>query len=177
MEYKNIALFGKIRSGKNTVADYLTANYQYTQYALGTGIAEIIQKYYPEEWEKGKPRLHYQHIGQQLRELDEEVWLNYMFKSITSTGPNVITDCRQLNEAERLRKEGYLIVKVAAPLGFRRKRMESLGDTFTITNLIHTSEQYTDYIPADWLLYNDGTIPELYTQIELMMAELKGRCR
>ena len=51
-----IALFGKIRSGKDTVGKILIEEYGFNRFAFGDGIGEIIQKYFPEAWEGGKPR-------------------------------------------------------------------------------------------------------------------------
>ena len=79
---KKVALFGKIRSGKDTVGKILIEEYGFQRVAFGDGIGEIIEKYFPEALEGGKPRKHYQHIGQQLRVLNQDVWINYLLKKV-----------------------------------------------------------------------------------------------
>ena len=68
-----IAVVGKCRAGKDSFAKFFI-NRGLQEFKFGTGIAEIIQKYFPEEWEKGKPRHLYQGIGQYLRSFDQDVW-------------------------------------------------------------------------------------------------------
>lgn len=58
-----IALFGKMRSGKDTVADMLIDEYNFTSYSFSKGIKEIVDTYFPETKEMGKPREHYQQVG------------------------------------------------------------------------------------------------------------------
>lgn len=181
-----IALFGKIRSGKNTVADILTEEYNFKQFALSDGISEIIQAYFPEALAGGKPRKHYQHIGQQLRVLNPSVWINYLFKDIEgyiqmkkvfdneSNNSIVVTDGRQLNEAKRFKEEGFLIVKVTTPEEIRIERMKTLGDVFTPEDLQHETELNVDLIKADIEIINDGSLEELYIKVQKMVQEQRG---
>lgn len=168
-----IALFGKMRSGKNTVADILTEEYEFNQFAFGDGIGCIIQEYFPEAWAGGKPREHYQHIGQQLRVLDEDVWVKYLLndvdayihlKAVFDNEDNVnivVTDGRQLNEAVRLKEEGFVIVKVTTPEEIRLERMKKAGDVFTAEQLNHETELQVDLIEPDVEIINDGTLEGL----------------
>ena len=43
-----VALFGKMRSGKDTVGKILIDEYHFKRFAFGDGIGEIIEKYFPE---------------------------------------------------------------------------------------------------------------------------------
>ena len=175
-----IAVFGKMRSGKNTVADILTHEHYFKQFAFGDGIGEIIEKYFPEDWVGGKPRKHYQHIGQQLRVLNPDVWINYLLRTVEKYGedcrflrqcPNniVVTDGRQLNEAKRLKEEGFLIVKVTAPEELRIKRMEASGDVYSPELLSHETELQVDLIEGDIEIINDGTLEELMVKVQKMI--------
>lgn len=181
-----IALFGKIRSGKNTVADILTEQHGFKQFAFGDGIGEIIETYFPEALQGGKPRRHYQHIGQQLRVLNPDVWVNYLLNAVSveahmrkkfanETDINiVVTDGRQLNEAERLKKEGFLIVKVTAPEEVRIERMEASGDVFSLEDLQHETELNVDLIEPDVEIINDGTLEDLYIKVQKVIQEQRG---
>lgn len=182
-----IALFGKIRSGKDTVGKILIEEYGFNRFAFGDGIGEIIQKYFPEAWEGGKPRKHYQHIGQQLRVLNPDVWINYLLTKVKEGELNsyqtweqwvhnpkpfnvVVTDGRQVNEAEKLRKEGYLIVRVTTDSAIRLARMEALGDVFNKEDLLHETELNVDLIDPDVEIFNNGTLEELKDNIQKMLG-------
>lgn len=179
-----IALFGKMRSGKNTVADYLTEEFGFQQVAFGDGIGEIIDKYFPEARSKGKPRKHYQHIGQELRKLNEDVWIDYLLRKVERESSNhlklhplneklniVVTDGRQLNEAKRLKERGYTIIKVTTPEELRLERIKASGDNFNIEQLDHETELQVDLVEPDIEIINNGTLLELKNKVN---AIIKG---
>jgi len=164
-----IAVAGRIRSGKDEFSKLFIKD-GYHEFKFGTGIAEIIMTYFPEDWMKGKPRTHYQHIGQQLRQLDPDVWINYVFRDIEDYlydnpyGDIIITDLRQVNEAERLRDEGFLIVKVVSRDDIRIQRMKQLGDQFNQEDLNHETEKQVDKILADIVVENNGSLKHLQSK-------------
>lgn len=171
-----IGLVGKMRSGKDTVGHYLLTQYGCQPFAFGDGIKEVIKKYFPEEYAVGKPRKHLQHLGQSFRELNENVWIDYMFNSIRDfvkykknflgeEANIVVTDVRQLNEVTRLSDEGYIIIKVICPDEIRRRRIANLGDIMTEEQLNHDTEKQVDLIIPDYEVVNDGTIDDLYKKV------------
>jgi dephospho-CoA kinase len=180
-----IALFGKMRAGKDTVADILAEEYGFEKFAFAQGIGEIIVKYFPTALSYGKPRKHYQHIGQSMRELDNDVWITYLLKRVLHYKMDlklsvenknnkkpfrvVVTDGRQLNEADRLRKEGYLIVKVEAPKETRFKRSLASRDIFTEEALEHETEKQVDLVRPDITIVNDGSIEDLRRKVKDLM--------
>lgn len=183
-----IALFGKIRSGKDTAGKILIEEHGFNRFAFGDGIGTIIQEYFPEAWVGGKPRRYYQHIGQQLRVLNEDVWVNYLLNKVRSESMShlqehhkngvvapsfnvVVTDGRQVNEATRLKAEGYLIIKVTTPDEIRIERMKALGDVFTIEDLQHDTELQVDLIEPDVEIINDGTLEGLKHLIKAVLIE------
>lgn len=70
----------------------------------------------------------------------------------------VITDCRFINEAERIKELGGIIVKVERAAAVDKNP--------------HSSETQLEQIEPDWLLVNDYSIEELYSQIESMLANV-----
>lgn len=172
-----IAIFGKMRSGKDTVGEILIEEHGFTRLAFGDSIGYIIDEYFPKARENGKPRKHYQFIGQALRELDADVWINHLLKRAENisvhnllyhgkSGDFVVTDGRQENEAYRLREAGYTIVKVVADEGKRIERLEQLGDNFSPEMLQHETERQVDYIAPDILIENNGTLEELRIKVK-----------
>lgn len=169
-----IALFGKMRSGKDTVGKMLIEELGFKRYAFGDGIGAIIAEYFPQDWAKGKPRGHYQLIGQTFRQLDEEVWINYLLNKVEQDGATrvVVTDGRQQNESKRLKEEGYVIVKVEAPEEIRIKRILESGDTWTPEQLNHETELQVDLITDCITIRNDRDLAYLRKQVEALVGVL-----
>ena len=171
-----IALFGKIRSGKDTVGKVLTDDYGFTRYAFGDAIGEVIKDYFPDAFAGGKPRKHYQVIGQSFRQLDEDVWVKKVINDIESAGHEriIITDGRQVNEAEKMRDAGFLIVKVICDEKIRIKRMMDSGDVFNEESLTHETELQVDKVVPDVVIINEGSLMELYLKVANLLKDLEG---
>ncbi|MDC3413922.1 AAA family ATPase [Terrihalobacillus insolitus] len=173
-----IALTGKMRSGKDTVADYLVDKYEFTPFRFSEGIWATIRLLYPQAAaSKEKPRRLLQEIGQKLRMVDENIWVNYMFNEIERLGASliVVTDLRQPNEYQALRENGFFIVRVKADEGVRLNRIMSENDNFTINDLHHETEMHLDSFKVDYELDNNGTLEDLHNQIEVMFNEINPK--
>lgn len=174
-----IAICGKIRSGKDTLAGYFVEQ-GLNEFKFAMGIDEIIDKYFPTARVHGKPRRYYQHIGQQLRELDGDVWVNYTLSHIhrlerlypNSLNGAVISDMRQPNEAASARAAGFIVIKVITDEQERLSRMQMLGDQFTAEDLEHETERNVDKIDADIVVYNNGSKKDLYLEFLKIWARL-----
>lgn len=68
-----IAIVGKIRSGKKVVGDYFIERYECEQMAFADEIGTVISYYFPDAFVEGKPRFHYQQIGQFFPTIDPKV--------------------------------------------------------------------------------------------------------
>lgn len=183
-----IALCGKMRSGKDTVADYLVSKYGYERFAFG----DELKRYYHNIFGQssagkdraGKQREAYQWFGQTMRGRDEDVWVRKCFESIDDYywywhyGDNefkpVITDVRQPNELARCREEGYVIIKVDADEKTRLERIKAMGDDFNIEDLRHETELFIDDIDADYTINNSTgvSVDELHAQVDGIMREI-----
>lgn len=181
----NICLLGKLRSGKDVISDYLAEKYGYTRFAFGDALKDDFHRRYPEIPRDPKPRAGYQFHGQFMREnVGENVWIDACFDNIryARTCPlsgdenlrAVITDCRQLNEAEALRSAGYVLIRVEAPEALRIHRAITSGDTFNLRDLTHDTETALDSFAADFTVVNDAGLPELYAQVDEIIAYLGG---
>lgn len=177
MEQLKIALTGKMRSGKDTVGEILIKGYGFRRYAFGDGIKEIIESYFPSAFLEGKPRRHYQHIGQSLRELDEDVWVNYCLDKVADNHYDnvVVTDARQPNEIEALRANGFIIVKVECDEETRIERMKANNDNFNIEDLKHETELNVDLVIPDVYLYNNLDLATLERRVHALVRYAKSR--
>lgn len=173
-----VALVGKIRSGKDTVGGMFGKEYKCFRIAFGDEIGKVIREYFPEALEGGKPRFHYQHIGQRFRDLDNDVWVKALHRTIEGLeerGINrfVVTDLRQPNEYEYLKSLGFQVIKVETADEIRLERMNANGDNFKLSDLNHETEQEIDDIPYDFLISNNTNLDDLYKQVKNVAEELK----
>lgn len=176
----NIAITGKMRSGKDEVGRYLRKNYGYTQFAFGDELKEDFHRRYPEIPRNPKPRVGYQDHGQLMRALvGGDVWTNACFKNIKHARSHrlfsfrpVISDLRQPNEYERCRAEGFVIIRVTAPDGIRIHRAIESGDKFDYSDLVHETESHVDSFEVDYEIINDGTLADLHAKIDEVMEAI-----
>lgn len=86
-----------------------------------------------------------QHLGTDgmRKHLGEDVFVDAAMRKTDPSALNVFTDVRFANEAERIRREGGIVVKVDRH-GGRRVAGE------------HVSEQLVDTFPHDFVFRNDG---------------------
>jgi dephospho-CoA kinase len=179
-ELPNVALTGKFRSGKDAVGAYLAHRYGYARYAFGDELKADFHRRYPEIPRNPKPRLGYQAHGQLMRAyIGEDVWVAKCFAmidadAIFATLPVVITDLRQPNEFSALKAAGYVVIRVNATEETRIKRATASGDAFDTATLTHDTESHVDTFAADYDVSNDGTLAELYAQIDAIMAMIKA---
>jgi dephospho-CoA kinase len=162
-----IALVGKMRSGKDTVGNMLK-DYGFKGVAFADGIKEIVNKYFPEALENGKPRKHYQFVGEQLRILNPNIWINNLDRAVSKMPYKdiVVTDCRTVLEANHLREQGYMIVKIHTTEKIRLARMVARGEELIPEQLNHITETQVDDISCSMLIVNDGTPEELFESVE-----------
>ncbi len=171
-----IALTGRMRSGKDTVADYLTDIYGFQRFAFADGIRATCALALPHILAQGrKPRKLYQGVGQDFRKYDPDVWIRYTFNEIEASRPEsvIITDMRQPNEYRYLKVKGFYIVRVNASYETRLERMRAAGDDFDPADLDHETEKHFDTFTVDYELYNDGPLEQLEAQVDAMLEYFK----
>lgn len=176
-----IALTGKMRSGKSTVAEYLKANYGFTEFAFGDALKRYAHEIFGES--STKDRELYQWFGQTMRERDPDVWVRHLdeavcdhFKSCPPVGAAskrvVVSDLRQPNEYEYCRREGYVIIRVTCPDDTRLKRIREAGDQFDMSMLNHETERFVDTFDVDFEVENGGRWIDAVEQVGVIMREL-----
>jgi hypothetical protein len=179
-----LCLIGKLRSGKSTAAQYLTLFYDFQQFAFADPLKRYLHEIFPHVPREPKPRRLLQLFGQKMRELDPDVWVNltmhkideYLRQHACDCSPLkprvVVTDCRQQNEYDRLRAEGFKFIRVNAPDELRIRRAIEAGDDFTVHDLAHETELLVDQFEVDYEMYNDRTPEYLYGQLDAIMTAL-----
>lgn len=174
----NIALCGRLRSGKDSIAEHLVINYGYLRYAFGDGIRETCRRLYPDQFaDDKKPRALLQKFGEFARTLDRDVWVRDMFRRIsgdelTRYRTVVVSDLRQPHEYEALKAEGYVIIRITAPEHVRIDRAIKSADSFNLRDLTHDTESHVDTFAVDYEIVNDGSLAELHAKIDAIIAEV-----
>ncbi len=174
-----IALTGHMRAGKSTVAEYLEKKYNFKKFALAAPIKELIQAL-----DLPLERKVLQHVGNCMRQIDEDVWLRAVWKKlkpyIDEGNDIVIEDVRLIREAMYFRKKGFTIVKVNASSEIRKKRAEDRlkrsipWETWKEWHDDPT-EKEVDKIDADHELENETNANNLQKEIDKLIKRLKNR--
>ena len=181
MNIIKIALTGKMRSGKDTVALHLAFEHGFEYpIAFGDKLKRTFHELFPWVSAQSKPREGYQRFGQLIRkEFDENVWVKHLASTVEfledsrKTRGIVITDLRQPNEYEWCRANGFIIVRVTAPDELRLERARLAGDNFTEADLAHETEQWVDGFDADFVIVNDGSVDELKAKVDEVIVQIK----
>lgn len=184
---RKIALTGHARSGKDTVGQYLVDQYGFKRFAFADEMKRLLHELFPQIPSDPKPRRAYQVFGEGLRNLDipgaKHVWINATMRQIETyiwwhsevdeRGANVvITDLRTPLEYERLRAEGFTIIRVKAQSALRIARAQQAGDDFSLEDLTHDTESHIDSFSPDYEVVNDGSVDDLKAQIDAIMGAI-----
>jgi len=170
----NLAISGKMRSGKDTVAEYLEKKYKYSTNSFATSLknsAGFTFNISSRDLFVDKPenvRKCLQLFGQAGRAYNPDIWVDncfeYMNKFDLRDGKIIITDLRFKNEAKRLKEKGFKLIRISRD---RDKRVE-----FGLSNEDDISEtDLDDYTEFDYWINNNGTKEELFELIDTMFKE------
>jgi len=176
-----IAFTGKMRSGKTSAADYLWIGRGFEKISFASPIYRIVDDLFGSD-ENGKQRELLQAVGQNMREIDPDVWIRQAEKSLRiyedylSTKGVVIDDLRQPNEYEWARANGFKIVRMISTRGTRKARAKMLNDIYGEQAFEHETEQYSDKFEVDYEIFNNGgNIDVLKRQVDEIIGEIKAK--
>ena len=176
-----IALCGLAGSGKSTAADYRVLRHGFKRLSYASPIKRMLRSLLIEagagfieaaEMTDGKlkelptpflcghsPRYALQTIGTEWGRdiIGQDVWRRILINKTRkfSELPLVVDDLRFPNEAEALRQEGFLIVRVIRAGSGRESG--------------HSSE-HQDF-PVDVTILNDGLVSQLESKLSLLLAQ------
>ena len=160
-----VALIGKMRSGKSTIADLLVENLDYTKLSFGTRLKQFAHEVFDVE-EGVKPRKLYQDFGQYCRKIDNDVWVKWVERDMGDKQNVVIDDLRQPNEYEWAKKNGFILFKVDCSDEVRLIRMKDKGEDVSSELLNHETERYIDGYTYDYVLNGEISPLESYQAIK-----------
>lgn len=146
-----IAFVGKICSGKSTCCEYLK---NWDRRLEITNFAKMVKwiacnMFYM----KAKDRVLLQKIGKKMREIDKNVFVNYVINETKDTNYWLLDDARYPNEINTLKDNGWFIVKLLISRDLQEKRLKhTYPDTYEthLERRDHESETLQDTIPLDF---------------------------
>lgn len=185
------AVAGRIRSGKDTAAMFIEEwlveheDVPVERIGFADAIGKLIREYFPDAWKEGKPRKHYQLIGQTFRVLYPDVWVSQLAKTLNEIDFEwgylnevpysvIITDLRQQNELDFLHENDFITIKVVTDEDLRIKRIEEKGDQYSEEDLNHSTESAVDGLQTMFTIYNNGSLEDLKKSVFSLMNELVG---
>ena len=176
-----IAVCGYKRSGKDTIAEYLTKNYNYNHYKITDKLRKVVQLLFnlnDNDYEKNKeenddrwnttPRKMMQFIGTEvfqykIQELLPNIGRNFWIKSLLSdelldninnnNHKIVISDLRFIHEYENLKQLNIPLVVIKVT----NNKIKNIDN--------HISETEHLKIPIDYEIENNDTLQQLYDNI------------
>ncbi|RWQ72532.1 hypothetical protein DR116_0018330 [Bacillus cereus] len=181
---KKIAITGKARSGKTELSHYAWMLYGFKEFDFSAVLKGEFHRLFPHIPRDPKPRAYYQKFGQWLREIDPDIWVKmtmgkvheYCFEDALNKvnhKPKVLVNgVRQPNEYQRLRDEGFTIIRVNASDDLRIGRARNAGDVFTEADLGHETESHIDNFEVDYEINNDWNLAQLYDQFDVIMKDI-----
>ena len=104
-----IAITGKMGSGKSYLADKISNKYGFYIASFAGRVKELAKELFNMV---GKDRGLLINFATKMREIDSEVWIRTMLKSIKGKENVIVDDLRLKNEYDILRVNGWYIVKL-----------------------------------------------------------------
>lgn len=180
-----IAITGESRAGKSLVASILANKYGYTTHSFGDALRRTVRNLFEgtEVYDEfGKNRHLLNAVGQGMRELYEDVWVDKVANSVyttlmlSQTRGIVIDDLRQPNEEAWLKENGFFIVRIRASDELRRSRSEVLSDGDEDLTVVNPVDYHVDNIAADYEIINDGILyDDLERKVDEVVADVVSR--
>jgi len=105
-----IAIIGKMCSGKTTTANMIKQmDSRYDIFSFGQKIKDIAVDLFDM---KEKNRSLLISIGTKMREIDPDVWINYVMNQVKNKEYCIIDDLRYKNEYDSCVKNGFIFIKM-----------------------------------------------------------------
>ena len=137
-----IGICGKMCSGKTTIANLIySMDNRYEKYSFASKVKELANELFNM---KSKDRDLLINIGTKFREIDPDVWVNYIINKTKYKKYCIIDDVRYQNEVDILLQNGWVIIKLDVNKDDQINRIHKLYPNnykTHINNLDHFTEQ------------------------------------
>tara|TARA_B100001093_G_scaffold452748_1_gene460997 strand:- start:4236 stop:4763 length:528 start_codon:yes stop_codon:yes gene_type:complete len=148
-----LAIIGKMCSGKSYISDYLISKYNFKRFSFGEPVKRFSKEIFNY---KGKNRKIIIKFGQKMREINPDVWINYLVNNLPKDSKNlcVVDDVRFINEYLRLKELGFKFLRLEIDLDFQIERIKkTYPDNYLnhINRLNDVSESLEPNLEVDYL--------------------------
>ena len=141
-----IAVTGKMCSGKTTLCNYLCElEPRFKIFSFGKKVKQVASDLFQMD-PMVKDRTLLTSIGQKMREIDQDVWINYVIKQCKDVEYCLVDDLRYQNEYEALVKNGFKIIQLNISDELQEERIKQVyPDNYKdhLKNRDHASEKNT----------------------------------
>lgn len=121
-----IAITGKMCSGKTTLSNYLCQlEPRFQIFSFGKKVKEVASDLFNMD-PLVKDRSLLTSVGQKMREIDSDVWVNYIMKQTEGINYCLIDDLRYQNEYEALVKNEFKIIQLNISDELQEKRIKNI---------------------------------------------------
>lgn len=192
MKATPIAICGETRTGKSTAAKYLIDELKMVPFSFGAELKKGFHKEYPHILADPKPVKGYRLYGELKRYVEgNDVWIkkcfdlinryeevaeNYSWHGVIPEEERVfrpiIDDLRQEDEFIACQENGFFTIRIESSKEVRRQRMIAAGDAFTEEDLEFGPERHIYDFDVDFVVNNNGSLAELYEQLDAIVATL-----
>lgn len=148
--------------GKSTVARYLEEKYGFKELYFAEGIYEIAYKYFGMANKERKLLID---IGQKMREINPDIWVDYTMHRSQQYEISCISDCRQENEYYQSVVNGFLPIRIVANRNIAINRIIKRDGKCDVDLLDSAGEIGTRHIPMIEI-NNDKDIEHLHRQLD-----------
>ena len=142
-----IAIIGKMCSGKTTTANMIKQmDNQYEIYSFGKKVKEVANDLFHM---KEKDRTLLTSIGTKMREINPDVWCDYVMNEAKYKKKCIIDDLRYQNEYDECLKNNFIFIKINISSKLQEERLIKLYPNNYqdhLDNLDHKSEQSENLI-------------------------------
>lgn len=153
-------------AGKDTASEYLVQKYGFQSFSFAAPIYTICREYFNMQ---RKDRWLLQQVGEKMREIDHEVWINYTFKQANLADRAAISDLRRKNEHLAALNHGYFPIRIVTKRDIAIDRILKRDGHCDVSLLDNESETGTREIPM-YEIINNGTVEELYQQLDKLVT-------
>ena len=137
-----IAITGKMCSGKSSIANLLVEeDNRFQIYSFGQKVKDVAKDLFNM---KEKDRTLLTSIGTKMREINPDVWVNYVIQQTEGETHCIVDDLRYQNEYEALSKAGFKIIQLILDPQIQEERIKKVySNNYKdhLSNLNHISEK------------------------------------
>ena len=156
-----IAITGKMCSGKTTLSNYLCEiEPKFQVFSFGKKVKQVASDLFDMD-PLVKDRSLLTSIGQKMREIDSDVWVNYVINQCKDIEYCLIDDLRYQNEYEALAKNNWKIIQLTISDDLQEERIRNIyPDNYQdhLKNRGHESERNSfDWMNQDPYLIIDSS--------------------